>query len=207
VSNNIIEGQKARLLELNENLRKKKIGLRHSNNTKDKFISIIDHDLKNPMHSIGFSADLMINYYESMNDEKKKNHLNGILKTSTHTYELLENLLDGARAQSKSMSFEPKKLNYIHIVRNTIELSVSSAQNKQIDIMDITKEDYEVFADKNMIDAVLRNLISNSIKFSHPNSKILVKYKKVNDYIVTTIQDFGVGISQKSLNKLFRIEE
>lgn len=207
VSNNIIEGQNARLLELNENLRKKESGLRHSNNTKDKFISIIAHDLKNPMHSIGFSADLMINYYETLNDDKKKNHLNGILKTSTHTYELLENLLDWARAQSKSMSFEPKKLNYMHIVRNAVELSISSAQNKQIDIIDVTKEEFEVFADKNMVDAVLRNLISNSIKFSHPKSKILIKYKKVNDYIVTTIQDFGVGITQEKQNKLFRIEE
>ncbi len=207
ISNNVIEGQNAKLLELNENLRKKESGLRHSNNTKDKFISIIAHDLKNPMHSIGFSADLMLNYYENLDDDKKKNHLSGILKTSTHTYELLENLLDWARAQSKSMSFEPKLLNYKFIVRNAIELSISSAQNKQIKIEDLTMEDCEVFADKNMIDAVLRNLISNSIKFSNPNSKISVKYKKVNDYLVTTIQDQGIGIPKKAKDKLFRIEE
>jgi len=207
ISNNVIEGQNAKLLELNENLRKKESGLRHSNNTKDKFISIIAHDLKNPMHSIGFSADLMLNYYENLDDDKKKNHLSGILKTSTHTYELLENLLDWARAQSKSMSFEPKLLNYKYIVRNAIELSISSAQNKKIEIEDITKEDYDVFADKNMIDAVLRNLISNSIKFSNADSRITVKYKKVNDYLVTTIQDQGIGIPKKAMDKLFRIEE
>ncbi len=207
VSNITIEGQNARLLELNENLRKSESTLRHSNTTKDKFISIIAHDLKNPMHSIGFSADLMLNYYESLNDEKKKIHLKGIYKTSNHAYDLLENLLHWARAQSKSMTYEPKEVNVSSIIKDVVDLSFSSADNKNVNIINHIDTPFNVYADRNMIETVVRNLLSNSIKFSHENGTIELSFYIVNEYAIIEVSDNGIGIPDESLEKLFKIEE
>jgi signal transduction histidine kinase len=207
VSNITIEGQNARLLELNENLRKSESTLRHSNTTKDKFISIIAHDLKNPMHSIGFSADLMINYYDSLNDEKKKVHLKGIYKTSNHAYDLLENLLHWARAQSKSMTYEPKEVNISSIIKDVVDLSFGSADNKNLDILNHVDTSFFVYADRNMIETVVRNLLSNSIKYCHENGTIELSFYIVNEYAVIEISDNGIGIPGDALEKLFMIEE
>jgi signal transduction histidine kinase len=207
VSNITIEGQNARLLELNENLRKSESTLRHSNTTKDKFISIIAHDLKNPMHSIGFSADLMINYYDNLNDEKKKDHLKGIYKTSNHAYDLLENLLHWAMAQSKSMHYEPYDINVGEIIKDVVDLSYSSAENKNISIINHINTPHKVYADRNMIETVVRNLLSNSIKFSNENGSIELSFYTVNEYAIIEIKDNGVGIPEHSLEKLFKIEE
>ncbi len=207
VSNITIEGQNARLLELNENLRKSESTLRHSNTTKDKFISIIAHDLKNPMHSIGFSADLMINYYDSLNDDKKKVHLKGIYKTSNHAYDLLENLLHWARAQSKSMTYEPKDINVSGIIKDVVDLSFGSADNKSVTIVNNVNTPYQVYADRNMIETVVRNLLSNSIKFSNENGTIELSLYIVNEYAIIEVSDNGIGIPEKSLEKLFKIEE
>lgn len=207
VSNITIENQNARLLELNENLRKNEFTLRHSNTTKDKFISIIAHDLKNPMHSIGFSADLMINYYNNLNDEKKIDHLKGIYKTSNHAYDLLENLLHWARAQSKSMNYEPENLDLGEIIRSVVDLSFSSAENKKIEIVNNVIQNSTVYADKNMLDTVTRNLLSNSIKFTNENGKIEISLYTVEDYYIVEIKDNGVGIKDTTIDKLFKIEE
>jgi signal transduction histidine kinase len=207
VSNITIEGQNARLLELNENLRKSESTLRHSNTTKDKFISIIAHDLKNPMHSIGFSADLMINYFDSLNDDKKKDHLKGIYKTSNHAYDLLENLLHWAMAQSKSMNYEPDEINVSEIIKDVVDLSFGSADNKNIIIINNINTPYIVYADKNMIETVVRNLLSNSIKFCNENGTIELSFYIVNEYAIIEITDNGIGIPEKSLEKLFKIEE
>ena len=207
VSNITIEGQNARLLELNENLRKSESTLRHSNTTKDKFISIIAHDLKNPMHSIGFSADLMINYYDNLNDDKKKDHLKGIYKTSNHAYDLLENLLHWARAQSKSMSYEPFDINVSSVIKDVVDLSFASADNKGISIINNVNTPYQVYADRNMIETVIRNLLANSIKFSNEKGTIELSFYIVNEYAIIEVSDNGIGIPEKSLEKLFKIEE
>ncbi|MFA7325480.1 MAG: tetratricopeptide repeat-containing sensor histidine kinase [Candidatus Kapaibacterium sp.] len=207
VSNITIEGQNARLLELNENLRKSESTLRHSNTTKDKFISIIAHDLKNPMHSIGFSADLMLNYFDNLNDDKKKDHLKGIYKTSNHAYDLLENLLHWAMAQSKSMNYDPDDVNVGEIIRDVVDLSFGSADNKNVSIINHINSPYKVYADRNMIETVVRNLLSNSIKFSNENGTIELSFYIVNEYAIIEIKDNGVGIPEKSLEKLFKIEE
>ncbi|PKL81235.1 MAG: hypothetical protein CVV25_00380 [Ignavibacteriae bacterium HGW-Ignavibacteriae-4] len=207
VSNITIEGQNARLLELNENLRKSESTLRHSNTTKDKFISIIAHDLKNPMHSIGFSADLMLNYFDNLNDDKKKDHLKGIYKTSNHAYDLLENLLHWAMAQSKSMNYEPDDINVGEIIKDVVDLSFGSAENKNVGIINNINTPYKVYADRNMIETVVRNLLSNSIKFSNENGTIELSFYIVNEYAIIEIKDNGIGIPEKSLEKLFKIEE
>lgn len=207
VSNLTIEGQNARLLELNENLRKSESTLRHSNTTKDKFISIIAHDLKNPMHSIGFSADLMINYFDNFNDDKKIEHLKGIYKTSNHAYDLLENLLHWARAQSKSMTYEPDNINLGILVKDVIDLTYSSAENKKIVMTShILNNDY-VYADRNMIETVIRNLISNSIKFCSEGDLIELATYSFNDYMVIIVSDNGIGIQEQVIDKIFKIEE
>lgn len=207
LSNITIEGQNARLLELNENLRKSESTLRHSNTTKDKFISIIAHDLKNPMHSIGFSADLMINYYHNLDDDKKLVHLKGIYKTSNHAYDLLENLLHWARAQSKAISYEPNNINISEVIKDVVDLSFNSADNKNVSILNNVTKSYDVYVDRNMIEAVIRNLLSNSIKFSNENGKIEISLFVIKEYAIIEVNDNGIGIPENIIDKLFKIEE
>ncbi|MEZ4723434.1 MAG: tetratricopeptide repeat-containing sensor histidine kinase [Candidatus Kapaibacterium sp.] len=207
LSNITIEGQNARLLELNENLRKSESTLRHSNTTKDKFISIIAHDLKNPMHSIGFSADLMINYYNNLDDDKKLVHLKGIYKTSNHAYDLLENLLHWARAQSKAISYEPNNINISEVIKDVVDLSFNSADNKNVSILNNVTKSYDVYVDRNMIETVIRNLLSNSIKFSNENGKIEISLFVIKEYAIIEVNDNGIGIPENIIDKLFKIEE
>lgn len=207
LSNITIEGQNARLLELNENLRKSESTLRHSNTTKDKFISIIAHDLKNPMHSIGFSADLMINYYNNLDDDKKLVHLKGIYKTSNHAYDLLENLLHWARAQSKAISYEPNNINISEVIKDVVDLSFNSADNKNVCILNNVTKSYDVYVDRNMIETVIRNLLSNSIKFSNENGKIEISLFVIKEYAIIEVNDNGIGIPENIIDKLFKIEE
>lgn len=207
LSNITIEGQNARLLELNENLRKSESTLRHSNTTKDKFISIIAHDLKNPMHSIGFSADLMINYYHNLDDDKKLVHLKGIYKTSNHAYDLLENLLHWARAQSKAISYEPNNINISEVIKDVVDLSFNSADNKNVSILNNVTKSYDVYVDRNMIETVIRNLLSNSIKFSNENGKIEISLFVIKEYAIIEVNDNGIGIPENIIDKLFKIEE
>jgi signal transduction histidine kinase len=206
-SNVTIENQNAVLLELNEDLRKNEYILRHANTTKDKFLSIIAHDLKNPMHSIGFSADLMINYFDTLTDEKKVDHLKGIYKTSNHAYDLLENLLHWARAQSESLNYEPEISDLGALVKSVVDLSYSSAENKKITIVDNVSPNSMAYFDRNMIDTVVRNLVSNSIKFSNENGKIEVYLYRFLEYVCVEVRDNGIGISEEVIDKIFKIEE
>lgn len=206
-SNVTIENQNAVLLDLNEDLRRNEYVLRHANTTKDKFLAIIAHDLKNPMHSIGFSADLMINYFDTLSDEKKINHLKGIYKTSHHAHALLENLLHWARTQSKSLKYVPEHSDLSELVVNVIDLSYSSAENKKLELINNVQDKIMAYFDKNMIDTVIRNLVSNSIKFSNTSGRIEVNLYKIEGYAIVEIKDNGVGIPENSIDKIFKIEE
>ena len=176
-----------------------------SNNTKDKLFSIIAHDLRSPFNSIlGFSDLLFENLQEFETAETKE--LLGIINASAkNTLVLLDNLLNWAKSQTGQINFKPEKVVLSPIIQEVFELSNSSAKNKNILLNYIQSEEIVVLADPNMIKTVLRNLISNAIKFTNSKGKIDLTALQNNNFIEIAVSDNGVGMSNETRKKLFDI--
>ncbi|MGC9077326.1 MAG: ATP-binding protein [Candidatus Kapaibacteriota bacterium] len=192
--------------KVEEELRQSEQKLRELNATKDKFFSIIAHDLKNP---IGAFKNVLELLYENFNDFTKEEILEFIeplKESSTQLFSLLENLLLWSRAQTGRIQIEPIEFDIVDLIRQNINLLQLQAANKQIKIeMDVPERIF-VLADINSITTVLRNLISNAIKFTKPNGKIVVSATSKNNFAEVCVEDTGVGMSKETMEKLFRID-
>ena len=178
--------------------------------TKDKFFSIISHDLINPMGSvIGFS-ELLNEDLESLEKEDIKTYVHYIYESSKFSVELLKNLLDWSRIQSGNLTSEKTTNNLSELLISNIEGLTPQASAKNIKVDYNFDENLLVYADEKMISTVIRNLISNAIKFTPNGGNILVssKEKRENDktIIETEIKDSGIGMSFDQVEKLFKIE-
>ncbi|MCK5267052.1 MAG: hypothetical protein KAR07_02685 [Spirochaetes bacterium] len=176
------------------------------NNSKDKFFSIIAHDLRNPISSI-----LAFTYIMSIEDNKKSPE--EILEMSKDLYSvvnntaaLLENLLSWARNQTGSLNYSPKSFYISPIIDEAIALVRNSANEKKIEIEVSMDRDVKVHADVDMIKTVMRNLITNGIKFTHPEGKVSIKIHKKENHIIIIIEDNGIGIEKNNLKNIFRID-
>jgi len=180
--------------------------LRQLNATKDKLFSIIAHDLRNPFHTIlGFSELLMNNAYK-YNAEKIHKLASGLNSVGTNAYNLLENLLNWSKIQNGKLNSEPKLLNFNLLLDNVLLLMNEIAAKKNINILKDLCQDDLIFADEEMIKTVLRNLISNAIKFSGSESQILISTHKHSDNFKVEVIDYGVGIAPENMEKLFHLE-
>ncbi|MDC0584509.1 hybrid sensor histidine kinase/response regulator [Bacteroidales bacterium] len=205
-----IEKQHSELVELNQNLEKKveqrTAELKELNATKDKFFSIIAHDLKNPFNTILGFAELLSDQYDSFDDDKRSEFIGYILKTSKNGYELLANLLEWSRSQTGRIECVPIDVDLNYIIEETLGVVVPQADKKNIKISH-TSGLPNVYADSNMIKTVLRNLLSNAIKFTPKGGEIKLEGKDVDDMLQLYIIDNGVGISEDSIAKLFKIDQ
>lgn len=185
--------------------------LNETNATKDKFFSIISHDLKNPFNSLlGFSNRLNMKF-DDYDTSKQKKMVNIIDETVKRTYKLFETLLTWSRSQRGKIEYRPQK-NNLHLLTNeTIELLSQSAESKQITVINNISKTIYVNVDENMIQTVIRNLISNAIKFTPKNGKIdiFTELFKENDqnYIKLVVVDNGVGLNEENKLKLFKLSE
>jgi PAS domain S-box-containing protein len=193
-------------LQKNE-IEKKSEDLKKLNATKDKFFSIIAHDLKNPFHSIMGFSDLLTRSYDSIDDDRKKEFLQLIKDSSTSAFNLLENLLNWSRTQTNSIKFTPAKTDISHILHENIQMLSVIAQNKEIEIIPKIPEGIICMADGNMINTTVRNLLTNALKFTPQKGKIIVSANSEDDFIKISIEDSGVGMDKSALDKLFRIDE
>ncbi len=187
-------------------LRESESRLRELNSTKDKFFSIIAHDLKSPFQGLIGYSNMLVNEYDDLTNEERKQFINGIYDLSNSTFKLLDNLLEWSRIQKNNKDYFPQPTNLYTESAITLSLLSETARTKNIILDNRIDEEDIVFADRNMLQTVLRNLVSNSIKFSHSNSKIIISSRKVENEIEITIKDFGVGISKENLDNLFRID-
>ena len=176
------------------------------NTTKDKFFSIIGHDLRNPFDIIIHLSETLIAEHNNLDSKKTEYYLSNIYNSSKLAHELLENLLTWARMQTKSMKYNPEIFNANFKIIETIEFLEGAAIKKNIRIKVYTKCEAMIYADVNMFSAVIRNLISNAIKFTYNDGKISIYIKKIEQFFQFSVEDNGVGISEENLKKLFRIE-
>ena len=176
------------------------------NATKDKFFRIIAHDLKSPFSSILGFTSLIVENIDDFSQDKIKEYLLMLNKMSQTTYELLKNLLEWARSQSGEITFLPEQVEVVEVINDNIVLLKESAQNKSIVLTSEIEDDIALFGDKNMIKTVIRNLISNAIKFTPENGKIVIKSNSTNEGTEFSVIDSGIGISQENISKLFRLD-
>ena len=189
-----------------DELKKSQEDLKELNATKDKFFSIVAHDLKSPFQGLlGFSNLLAENYDELDDDEVKKISTN-IYKSTKNLYELIDHLLSWSRLQSNRMECSIEKLELQTALLYVINLFTPNASGKFITIDDLISDDVLVLADERMLSSILENLISNAIKFTESGGKITISSKTLNDFVEVCISDTGVGISKENLEKLFRID-
>jgi PAS domain S-box-containing protein len=181
--------------------------LKDLNATKDKFFSIIAHDLKGPFNAILGFSDLLVESYDDFSEDEKKNFIRNIKIASDSTYKLLENLLDWSRLQTGKINPKPELIDLSLLTLENISVLKSMADNKQIRLYSSIQFDTKVFADANMVRTILRNLISNAIKFTRIGGEVEINANAKNGMIQVCVCDNGVGISPQRLRMLFRIDE
>jgi signal transduction histidine kinase len=202
----IIQEQKNQLEENFLELKLNEQKLSQLNATKDKFFSIIAHDLKNPFNVLIGLSDIVISNPDVRHSKDFEEIIDGIFQTAKSGYNLLDNLLEWARSQTGDLEYKPVITDLNEIIKLNTTLFNETAKSKKIEICNNISENQKVFADFNMLNFVVRNLLNNAIKFSYQNNKIDIRVNQNGDYQIFTIQDYGIGMSRETVNKLFKIE-
>jgi signal transduction histidine kinase len=191
-TNRIINLQKAELEKLNK--------------TRNRFFSIISHDLKNSFTSLQMGTE-MLSDLSDMDEEEISLIASELNKNVDNNFKLMENLLEWSRIQIGRIKHEPEELDTAELIRDIIELVKMKSEEKKLEIICEIQENSTVYADKNMMFSVIQNLLTNAIKFSDENGKIIIKTAEKGDKTEITISDNGRGITEQNLTKLFKVDE
>jgi signal transduction histidine kinase len=187
-----------------EIIRKNNDELSNLNTTKNKLFSIIAHDLRNPFNYILGFLEFMLSNIRNQKIEDIEANLNNIRIQSENTYQLLENLLDWAKTQTGQINYHPENLDLSKLIDETLLFLKPLADNKNISIEVVLLEELPVFADRDMLKTILRNLITNAIKYSNLNSVVRISSDLYRHYNEITIADNGIGMSDEEVKNLFQ---
>jgi len=204
ISNRKIRKANKALQEATRQLKEKANELQLSNESKDKFLSIISHDLKNPIGAILGLSDLLIDETMTLSEEEKKKYIRYINEGCVNTDYLLENLMKWVRSQTGKLEMNPREFDLIQPLEHALALINNAAIHKNIIVSSEIKGETLVYADQEMISTCLINLLTNAVKFTPEQGRITVSLKEETGYYHLAVSDTGVGISQENLNKLFR---
>lgn len=195
------------LTETNGQINEKNKALEELNATKDKFFSIISHDLKGPLNSLTSFSGLLINHTAHLSKEEIQMLAKDLDQSVKGLFSLLENLLEWSRSQSGNIELKPETLDLNDLINQSKSLLAKTAETKNIAIQ--TKEYYNIAvnADRNSINTVIRNLISNAIKFTPSGGEIKIDARESSNMVMISVQDNGVGISEDVIDRLFRIDK
>lgn len=195
----LIESQKSEIMSKNS-------ALSELNAAKDKFFSIIAHDLRNPFNTIIGLTDILLITLNNLDPGKLQKNLENIKTSSQQAYELLENLLLWARSQTGSISFTPEQVDLKGLVEESIRLVTVQAVRKNISINTEFDRCRLVTVDVNMINTILRNLLTNALKFTNRNGEIHVGISESKGFCILSVRDNGIGISAEKIKNLFSID-
>jgi signal transduction histidine kinase len=200
--------EQKKLIEIqNKELEERNQALKESNLAKDKFFSIIGHDLKNPISAIiGFSK-LIKNNAETYDSRKIANFAGIIENSSSNVHQLLENLLSWASCQTGRLLFAPEQANLESLIDAAIRTHQDAAEKKEIALLNANSYTGNVFCDANMVETILRNLIGNAIKFTPKGGSVSVNTQQQEKNVVIRIVDTGVGMSEAALSNIFILGE
>jgi PAS domain S-box-containing protein len=180
--------------------------LKALNSVKDKFFSIISHDLRGPFQGFLGATDFIVSEIDSLSKEEIKN-LGGALNLSLRNQlDLLNTLLDWSRLQTGDFFIKAESVPLKNVINDIMQPFELVTSQKSIELINTVNENLSVLADKNMLSLVIRNLISNAIKFTKESGYVKVSARKKEKFVEVTVEDNGVGISQDDIKKLFRMD-
>ncbi|HAF29201.1 MAG TPA: hypothetical protein DCG75_09160 [Bacteroidales bacterium] len=206
-TNGLLKSKNDQLRDTNKKLTISEHNLKELNATKDKFFSIIAHDLKNPFQSLLGFSEALYNQIDEISKENISEYSRLIYESSQNLYNLLGNLLQWSKSQLGSIKLSPTQINLYEAVDDVLSLLNISIQKKNIRIENSILKGTIVFADKHVVSTVLRNLISNALKFTDQNGEIKISSVTSNNKITISVKDNGKGISEENIDKLFRIDQ
>jgi signal transduction histidine kinase/ligand-binding sensor domain-containing protein len=206
-ANSLLEQRRHQIEEQTDEMRAINEHLLEANATKDRFFSIIAHDLKNPFGNLLGFVELFKKNFKTWDEEKKAKTLEIIDNSAKVIYDLLENLLYWSRSQTNSIRFEPKFLMLSKLVKENLILLKDLYTNKKITLETKIPEDLLIFADEDMLNTVLRNLLMNAMKFTPEKGKIDLYCEVDKDGVSVFIKDSGIGIPDELKEKLFHVGE
>ena len=201
-SRDIIEAQKTELKITNNQLDIQNHELKKVNDTKDKFFSIISHDLRGPIG--GFQQVLELLEDETLDEQDKKDLLHDMKIQTKVLFETLENLLQWSLDQQNEIQYKPEIIEIKDIMLENTALAEAQIQSKSIKFETKYDKKVKIFADKPMLNSVIRNLISNAVKFTPKNGKIILSAYALDEFTEFTVSDTGIGISKENVRRLFQ---
>ncbi len=190
-----------------EQIEKQNQDLEIANQTKNKFLSIISHDLRNPISSIDQMANLICMQYGKVSGEKMQLYFEALKNSSSQTLNLLDSLLIWAHTQTNRITIKKEQILVDDLITETASSCSSVANKKNIELKFPPKSNLKAFVDKNTIETVLRNLVTNAIKFTPENGKIEVQVEDKGSDVVFKVTDNGVGMKEEVMSNLFKIEK
>jgi len=202
-TNKILEEKNHQLEDANYRLIESQRNLEKLNETKDKFFSIIAHDLRNPFNPLLALTELLHEDYDELSDEERKEYIAEIRDGAKRLYDLLENLLQWSLSQTRQSEFVQNRIDLRQLVNKNIDLLKINAEKKHIKIENNVGENVFVYADENMLNSVVRNLLNNALKFSPEHSKIQIKCEDKGDKYQISVQDEGIGIKPEFVDRIF----
>jgi PAS domain S-box-containing protein len=180
--------------------------LKQSNNTKDKFFSIIAHDLKNPFITLLGFSELLLSDYADLSDDERIYYIQEMRKSADISHNLLQNLLQWSRSQTGRIEFNPQDVDLLKLVSGIIELLKATAEKKEINMTYNISPGLFVVADEDMLNTIIRNLLTNSLKFTRKGGLVSIEAELNGNYVNISVKDTGVGMSDKVRQNLFRME-
>jgi signal transduction histidine kinase len=190
----------------NERIEEQRLELEKLNASKNKFFSIIAHDLKNPFHTVMGYAYLIHKESDRFSDDEMKKYAGDIYRSANSIFKLLHNLLDWARSQTGALAYTPQKVSFLEIYEGIENLIKPVADQKQIKLHTEIPDDIHIYADPRMLETVMRNLMNNAIKFTHHGGMVKVRVESEGLKAVVCVEDDGVGISSSDMSSLFQID-
>lgn len=183
-----IQEQKNRLLKLNKE--------------KEKMISIIAHDLRSPFNGILGMLSLLTDSFDSFTHEEKYDYISSVYSSARNVYTLVTELLNWAISETGQIEFMQREIKLNQIIKSAISVAKDTANEKNIEIEINIEDSIKVYADSNMLSAVIRNIVANSIKFTRTNGKVTISAKHNIDFIDILIKDTGIGMDKKTVERL-----
>ena len=196
------------LVKYNQELVEVQSELQKMNASKDTFFSIIAHDLRGPFSGFLGLSELLLDEYDDLDQEEISQIADSMNKAAKRLYSFLENLLEWSRTQMGRVEFTPFRMDVSETVGRVFSLFSATSEEKEIRMESKVEKDTFVFADNNMLNTILRNLVSNALKFTKPGGKITIDAKQYDeDFIAVSVSDTGIGMNDEAKDKIFRIDK
>ncbi len=205
-TNRVLKKNIEEINKSNKLLQESESSLKILNATKDKFFSIVAHDIKNPFTALYSLTGYVSKNFDSYQHQDLKKYFEMIHSSAEELLELLENLLYWSRSQRGKIEFTPTNFYLDSIAQKIISLQKMTADKKNIKIISSVEPSLQVFADQDMLTTILRNLISNAVKFSNVGGVVIIMAEKGSTTTTISVIDNGIGISKQDIEKLFRID-